>query len=166
MGCPKIPAYWGWPSIMTISRPDPPLNPRSEILPAAPPDTPYPITPREVTKRPGTRSVNTGSSDGCMARSICVRSTTDTVCDRWRTSVSWRVPVTTTSPISYTRSPFSVSLSCAHAARTAKRAKTIKTYGPFICKTKRLTQNRIRSCRNAGYGRRGAVSTAFRPAPS
>ena len=84
----------------TIMRPDPPLRPRNEMPPADPSDTPKPITPRAVTKSPGTCSLSMGSNEGACSSSICGRSNTVTVCDRWRTSVTWRVPVTTTSCIS------------------------------------------------------------------
>ena len=67
------------------------------ISPAAPPDTPYPMIPREDTKSPGTCSVSIGSSEGVLACSICLRSMTETVAESCAASVSLRVPVTTTS---------------------------------------------------------------------
>ena len=70
----------------TISRPAPPLRPRSDNPPAAPSETPYPITPRAVANSPGTCSVRVGSSDGSRLCSIRSRSTTDTVIGRWRMS--------------------------------------------------------------------------------
>ena len=63
----------------TIIRPDPPLRPRRDMAPAAPPETPYPITPREVMNRPGICSVSTGSREDCIDRSIDCRSIVVTV---------------------------------------------------------------------------------------
>ena len=63
-----------------------PPMPRSDMPPAAPSDTPNPITPRAVMNSPGTCSVSDGSSDACLLRSICSRPTTDTVIGRWRMS--------------------------------------------------------------------------------
>jgi len=57
------------------------------------------MIPRAVAKSPGTCSVSMGSSDCRPLRSIAARSTTETVIGRRRTSVSLRVPVTTTSSI-------------------------------------------------------------------
>ena len=100
IGCPISPMYWGWPSIST-SRPvvGPPPTPRSVICPAAPPETPYPMMPRPVTNSPGICSVSVGSSDGWNPSAIFCRPTTEMVIGRCRTSVSCRVPLTTTSPI-------------------------------------------------------------------
>ena len=92
-----MPMYCGCPSMSTITCPEPPLSPRIDMVPAAPSETPYPMIPREVMKRPGTCSVSTGSSDGTLEYSINGRSTTLTVMGRCRISVSLRVPVTTTS---------------------------------------------------------------------
>ena len=52
---------------------------------------------REVTNRPGTCSVSTGSNEGLWDCSICSRPMTDTVVAISLVSAWSRVPVTTTS---------------------------------------------------------------------
>ena len=63
-------------------------RPARFISPADPPDTPYPINPREVTNKPGTCSESIGSNEGEELRSIFCRLNTDTVLGKCLTSVS------------------------------------------------------------------------------
>ena len=100
------------------------------MAPAAPPETPYPITPREVMNRPGICSVSTGSRDGCIDRSIDERSIVETVIGRWRMSVRLRVPVTTTLSMGCVLCVSSVSVgdSCWAVAVTAARLKAKVRY--------------------------------------
>ena len=118
MGCPISPIYWGWPSIST-SKPAvglPPM-PRRFIPPAAPVDTPYPMMPRLVANSPGTCSVSAGSTDGWKRCSNTLRFTTEMVIGRCRISVSFLVPVTTTSSIVRFRAMRALSFAaCANPA--------------------------------------------------
>ena len=129
-----MPIYCGCPSISTITCPEPPLRPRTEILPAAPPETPYPIMPREVEKNPGTCSVSTGSREGVKEYSMVGRSRMLTVRGRCRISVLLRVPVTTTCERVSVRTP-AVSAGCSklrasapEKAATHRKAAERKTF--------------------------------------
>ena len=78
-----------------ITRPLPAPNPRSEMEPAAPPDTPYPDTFLEVTKSPGTCSMRTGMTAFSSLDSIVCLPTTETGVGSASLSTDLRVPVMT-----------------------------------------------------------------------
>ena len=81
---------------------------------------------REVTNSPGTCSATVGNTFvRCCSVSVS-RLTTVTVMGRWRTSVTFRVPVTTTS------SSESESTTSAHADRLADKQSVIKRNNFFI----------------------------------
>ncbi|KAF0239246.1 MAG: hypothetical protein FD181_226 [Prolixibacteraceae bacterium] len=99
-GCPIIPINCGCPS-MSINTPVVgfPPTPRMEIWPAEPAATPKPVTPRSVTKSPGTRPFKTGSSADSSDSSMVVLFTTETDMGTLFLLTFVGVPVTTTSSI-------------------------------------------------------------------
>ena len=78
-----------------MTRPAAAPKPRSEMEPAAPLDTPYPVTPREVTKRPGTCSITEGITAVSSLVAIAARPTTETGAGSASRRTDMRVPVMT-----------------------------------------------------------------------
>ena len=77
----------------TLPEPDP--KPRIDIPPAAPADTPYPVTPLEVTNKPGTSSSMEGRREFSSETAILCLPTTEIGAGRISLSRAVRVPVTT-----------------------------------------------------------------------
>ena len=76
-----------------------------------------------VEKNPGTCVLSTGRIDDWWSCSICARPTTEMVIGRWRMSVSFRVPVTTTSFINMFRVVSVCAVAGIAASMTAIRVK-------------------------------------------